>query len=205
MKQKLMIFTLALFIVGCASVPRDMSGAYTGQLVSVVESPDVNPPTVPPTGSIANGGFFIGGYGRGSSIGGGGDENTAWFHSFRIDRAQWEAFEAAAPEVIRSARLELIYTPRDSDSYNANDYILITGLKGIPINDFDGFPGARPSSPPERVTVSIELLADDRYSSDDILNVLKYPFVIRPDLNGVILMRYADDAIIHYSKLTLTY
>jgi len=76
--------------------------------------------------------------------------------------------------IIRSARLELIYRPALNKSYNTNDVIRITGLKGIAIRDFDGFVEAPPTDLMERQTVSIELLADDRYSSEDILKVLNY-------------------------------
>jgi len=229
MKQKLLTSTLALFVMGCTSMSGGVPEAHAGQLVSVVESRYIVPPIVPRTDSVANGGFFISGYGRGGGIGDGGDESTAWFHSFNLDRPQWKAFKEAygAQEtsdkriIIRSARLELKYSPRVAG--NGNDYIRITGLKGIAIRDFDGFRNAPPTDPRERQTVSIELLADDRYTSKDILNMLnlgrdlvkreqqhdrehdRKPGSGYTAQSGVFLMRYADDAIIHYAKLTLKY
>ncbi len=200
--------------MGCVSIPEGISDAHAGQLVSIVESRYIMPPTAPKTDSIANGGFFISGYGRGGAIGNGGDESTAWFHSFRLNRPQWTAFMEAYNEteestkkiIIRSAKLELVYSP--SIGGNGNDIIRITGLKGIAISAFDGFRHAPPTDPRERQTVSIELLADDRYSSDDILTILNYgrePSIRYKGQSGVFLMRYSDDAIIHYAKLTLKY
>ncbi len=69
-----------------------------GQLVSVVESRYILPPIVPPTDSVANGGFFISGYGRGGRIGDGSDESTVWFHSFNLNRPQWRTFIDAYKE-----------------------------------------------------------------------------------------------------------
>ncbi len=228
MKQKLLIFTLALFVMGWASMPGGVPEAHAGELVSVVESRYILPPTAPKTDSIANGGFFISGYGRGGYIGNGSDESTAWFHSFNLDRPQWKAFQEAYNEangttdkkiIIRSARLELKYRPSLSKSFNGNDSIRITGLKGMPINQFDGFIKVPPTDLMERQTVSIELLADDRYTSKDILDMLnlgrdlvkrerKHDRESGPGYttqSGVFLMRYSDDAIIHYAKLTLKY
>lgn len=231
MKQNLLISTLALFFMGCASMPDGVPEAHAGQLVSVVESRYIMPPTVPTTDSIANGGFFISGYGRGGAIGNGGDESTVWFHSFNLDRPQWKAFQEAYGAqktsdkkiIIRSARLELKYSPASNTSFNDNDSIRITGLKGIAIKAFDGFRTTPPTDPRERQTVSIELLADDRYTSDDILKVLntnrelarserkhdiedgREPGLGHTPQSGVLLMRYSDDAIIHYAKLTLKY
>ncbi len=233
MKQKSLFFTLALFTftVGCTSISSGVSDAHAGQLVSVVESRYILPPIAQKTDSIANGGFFISGYGRGGTIGDGSDESTAWFHSFNLNRPQWKAFKEAYNEaktaskkiIIHSARLKLIYRPAINNSYNTNDYIQITGLKGIAINSFDGFIEVPPTDLRERQTISIELLADDRYTSEDILAMLNFgrervarerehdiedgrePGPGYTAQSGVFLMQYADDAIIHYAKLTLKY
>lgn len=205
MKQKALFFTLtlftSLFTVGCA---------YSGRLVSVVESRYITPPIAPITDSIANGGFFISGYGRGGAMGNGKEERTVWFHSFHLDQSQWRAFKTADPEIILSATLELEYTPwipppPDERRPASNDYVQMVGLKGIFIG------GDHPLDSRGRRTISIDLLADGRYTSKDILGVLHNPSKdpskkgFKKRWNGNILMRYADDAIIHYSKLTLTY
>lgn len=191
----LSVFIMSLMII---------STANAGQLVSVVESEYVRPPIGPPTASIANGGFFISGYGRGPSMGEGTEERTVWFHSFLLDRAQWRAFRTAEPEIIHTATLVLRYTPYGSGT--TTDMIQIAGLRGILVTDIDGFDTRRPSDLLERREVTINLL--EHYSSEQILNILKYPFERvrnRTNWSGNVLMRYADDATIHYAKLTLGY
>jgi len=197
-------YALSIFVMFLIVI----STANAGELVSVVEAEYVRPAVGPPSASIANGGFFISGYGRGPSMGEGIDERTVWFHSFRLDRPQWRAFKTADPAIIHSAILELEYTPYIPSSPKrpaANDYVQMVGLKGIFIG------GGHPLDSRGRRRISIDLLADNRYTSNDILGVLHNPSKdpskegFKKRWNGNILMRYADDAIIHYAKLTLGY
>ncbi len=203
-------FVLSIFVIFLIAIP----SANAGELVSVVEGVYDRPAVGPPSASIANGGFFISGYGRGPSMGEGSEERTVWFHSFRLDRPQWRAFKDADPDliqidiIIHSATLELEYTPLIPESSRrpaANDYVQMVGLKRIMVG------GGHPIDSRGRRRITIDLLADDLYTSEDILGVLHDPSRdpakegFKKNWNGNVLMRYADDAIMHYSKLTLGY
>lgn len=174
--------------------------ANAGTLVSVVNGDYIVPPTAFPEDSVANGGFFISGYGRGNGIGDGADENTVWFHSFRLDRPQWKAFITADPASINRATLELRYTPTHRAAYN--DFIRIAGLRPIPISEFSGFINGPLDPRTRRINISVNLL--QHYSSEEILSAMKNSMNSRNWI-GNILMQYADDATIHSATLTLEY
>ena len=154
----------------------------------------------PPTAvgeSVVNGDFLIlrNRIDPNRTTGDGSDEETSWTFYFGEDPNYNDFKNFSSSRPLTSALLTLTLTPKDEGV--TTDVVLIESLSAIPAPEIQTLPVDVTS------TITIELLDDrpDRpppYASTAILGVLF------SGIEGRIVMRYNDDAIISWAKLELT-
>lgn len=186
-------FSVAL-ILGVISCSATLSPAVqAGQISTAAYTEFMAPPQIKTSKeevvqSVANGDFFITANGRGARVGEGTEESTIWAMNFRRDNSEYRAFLDENPVILKSAILKVKL--RGVGTAQHNDFLFILGLP-------DRIP--TPNVEPEaRLTASINLL--DYYTGEEILDA-----VVNQHPRGMLIVGYADDAIVEGASLTLNY